>query len=76
MRARPLAERAVVVAHVAKRVVPFVESGALVVPIAASFPMPDASQAYERFAAGAKLGKVVLVNAGTSVALEEAEAET
>lgn len=76
MRARPLAERAVVVANVGKRVIPFVESGALVVPLAASYPMPDVSHAYDRFARGAKLGKVVLVNAGTSVALEEAEAET
>jgi NADPH:quinone reductase len=76
MRARPLAERALVVSAVEKRVVPFAESGALVVPIAASFPMPDAAKAYERFAAGAKLGKVVLVTGGTSVPLEEAEAES
>ena len=45
-------------------------------PIAASFPLPDASQAYDRFAAGSKLGKIVLVDAGTSVALEDAEAES
>jgi NADPH:quinone reductase len=76
LRARPLAERALVVAGVANRVVPFAESGALVVPIAASFPLPDASQAYDRFAAGSKLGKIVLVDAGTSVALEDAEAES
>ena len=76
MRFRPLAERAVVVANVAKRVIPFVESGALIVPIAASYPMPDASHAYDRFASGAKMGKVMLVDAGTSVALEDAEAET
>jgi len=31
------------------------------VPVAATFPMADAGAAYERFAAGSKLGKVVLV---------------
>ncbi|MGH2858363.1 MAG: hypothetical protein ACRDMJ_12885 [Solirubrobacteraceae bacterium] len=30
------------------------------VPITASFPLSDAPQAYERFAAGGKLGKIVL----------------
>jgi hypothetical protein len=31
------------------------------VPVAATYTMPDATSAYERFAAGAKLGKIVLV---------------
>ena len=31
------------------------------VPIAATFAMEDATDAYERFAAGTKLGKIVLV---------------
>jgi NADPH:quinone reductase len=31
------------------------------VPIAASFPMSDATAAYDRFAAGGKLGKIVLL---------------
>jgi NADPH:quinone reductase len=30
------------------------------VPIAATFPLAEVTQAYERFAAGGKFGKVVL----------------
>jgi D-arabinose 1-dehydrogenase-like Zn-dependent alcohol dehydrogenase len=30
------------------------------VPVAATFPLEDAPQAYERFKAGKKLGKIVL----------------
>ena len=32
------------------------------VPVEATFPMAEAAAAYERFAAGGKLGKIVLVN--------------
>jgi len=32
------------------------------VPIAATFPMSDATAAYDRFAAGGKLGKIVLLS--------------
>jgi NADPH2:quinone reductase len=31
------------------------------VPVAATFPMADAASAYEAFAAGGKLGKLVLL---------------
>jgi NADPH:quinone reductase len=31
------------------------------VPIAATFPLAEAAAAYDRFAAGAKLGKIVLL---------------
>jgi NADPH:quinone reductase len=68
MRSRPQANRALVIAELERRVIPFVESGAMVVPIAASFPMSEAVQAYERFSAGAKLGKVVLRTDGARVA--------
>ena len=34
----------------------------MTVPIAATFPMADAAAAYERFAAGGKLGKIVLLS--------------
>ena len=40
---------------------PLFESGALEVPIAATFPLDEAEQAYERFQAGGKLGKIVLL---------------
>jgi NADPH:quinone reductase len=36
------------------------EPGHLRVPIAETFPLEDAAEAYERFAAGGKLGKIVL----------------
>ncbi|MFZ0665246.1 MAG: zinc-binding dehydrogenase [Acidimicrobiales bacterium] len=66
MRSRSLAERAVIISAVERRVLPFVDSGAMVVPLAASFPMPHAAQAYDRFSAGAKLGKIVLMSEATN----------
>lgn len=69
MRARPLAERAMVIAGLEKQVMPFVDSGALVVPIAASYPMSHATDGYDRFAAGSKLGKIVLMSEATNVPL-------
>ncbi len=73
MRSRPLADRALVISALERRVLPLVESGELVVPIAATFPMSDASSAYDRFAAGSKFGKVVLVTEGAEVPLELAQ---
>ena len=43
-----------------KHVLPAFESGAMKVPVAASFPLDQASDAYERFTAGGKLGKIVI----------------
>ena len=42
------------------QVLPLLADGRVHVPVAATFPMSDATAAYERFAAGAKFGKVVL----------------
>jgi NADPH:quinone reductase-like Zn-dependent oxidoreductase len=36
-------------------------SGRLSVPISDTFPLAEAAAAYERFAAGSKFGKIVLV---------------
>ena len=36
-------------------------SGDLCVPVAATFPLDDVAAAYERFQAGGKLGKIVLL---------------
>jgi len=41
-------------------VLPLMESGAARVPIADTFPLDEAEAAYDRFAEGGKLGKVVL----------------
>jgi putative PIG3 family NAD(P)H quinone oxidoreductase len=60
LRARPLEQKAQVARLVEHEVLPLFDSGALRVPIAETFPLDEAAAAYERFAAGGKLGKVVL----------------
>jgi NADPH2:quinone reductase len=60
LRARPLEEKAVAARGVERHVLPLVESGAVRVPVAETFPLDEAAAAYDRFAAGGKLGKVVL----------------
>jgi NADPH:quinone reductase-like Zn-dependent oxidoreductase len=64
LRARSNVEKAVVAAAVEAHVVPLLTVGAVRVPVAATVPMADAAVAYERFAQGGKLGKVVLVAPG------------
>jgi NADPH:quinone reductase-like Zn-dependent oxidoreductase len=61
LRARTILEKAAVAGAVAAHVLPHLESGRLRVPIEATFPLAAAADAYERFAAGGKLGKIVLV---------------
>ena len=60
LRARPLEQKALAMRRVEAEVLPLFESGALTVPVAATFPLADAEAAYERFTAGGKLGKIVL----------------
>jgi NADPH:quinone reductase-like Zn-dependent oxidoreductase len=60
LRARPLEEKALAARALEHEVLPLFESGALRVPIAGTFPLDDAPAAYERFAAGGKLGKLVI----------------
>ncbi len=60
LRARPLEEKALVARAIEREVLPLFASGELRVPIAETFALADAAAAYERFAAGGKLGKVVL----------------
>ncbi len=61
LRARSLVDKALVAQSVAAHVVPLLASGAVRVPVAERFALADAAAAYERFAAGGKLGKIVLV---------------
>ena len=61
LRARPLEGKALAARGVEHSVLSALGTGALRVPIAAEYPMSDAEAAYDRFAAGAKLGKIVLV---------------
>ncbi len=60
LRARPLEEKALAARALEHEILPLFRSGALRVPIAEIFALEDAAAAYERFAAGGKLGKVVL----------------
>ena len=60
LRARPLEEKALAMRAVEREVLPLFGTRALRVPVAASYPLDEVEQAYERFEAGAKLGKVVL----------------
>jgi putative PIG3 family NAD(P)H quinone oxidoreductase len=61
MRARPLEEKAIASRLVEKQVLPLFDSGALTVPVAATYPIDQATEAYERFTNGGKVGKIVLV---------------
>jgi NADPH:quinone reductase len=60
LRARPLEEKALLARLVEHEVLPLFETGALSVPVAETFPLEEAAAAYDRFAAGGKLGKIVI----------------
>ena len=60
LRARPLEEKALAMRRVEREVLPLFASGALEVPVAATYPLAEAEAAYDRFAEGGKLGKIVL----------------
>jgi NADPH:quinone reductase-like Zn-dependent oxidoreductase len=60
LRARSLEDKAAAARAVERHVLPLLGDGRVRVPIDATFPMADAAAALDHFAAGAKLGKVVL----------------
>lgn len=60
LRARPLEGKALAARSVERSVLPLVAAGAVKVPVAATYPLERAPDAYERFRAGGKLGKIVL----------------
>ena len=66
LRNRSLEDKALAARAVERHVLPHFESGALRVPVAAKFPLDAVADAYERFAAGGKLGKIVLTSAAAS----------
>jgi len=61
LRARSLEEKATAARAVEHTVLPLLDRGQVKVPVAAEIPMAEAESAYERFAAGGKLGKIVLI---------------
>lgn len=62
LRARSLEDKAAAARAVEKHVLPHLAAGALKVPVEATYPMAEAADAYARFAAGGKFGKIVLIN--------------
>jgi len=60
LRPRPLEEKALTARAMERSVLPLLARGTLRVPLAARYPLEQAAAAYDRFAAGGKLGKIVL----------------
>jgi NADPH:quinone reductase len=60
LRYRALEEKALTARALERHVLALFERGALRVPIAATFLLDDVGEAYERFTAGGKFGKIVL----------------
>jgi NADPH:quinone reductase-like Zn-dependent oxidoreductase len=60
LRARSLEEKAMAARGVERSVLPMIANGSVTVPIAATYPLDEAEAAYDAFAAGGKLGKIVL----------------
>lgn len=61
LRARPIELKAIAAQRVEAQVLPLLASRQVTVPIAARYPMSEVVTAYEHFAAGGKLGKIVLI---------------
>ena len=61
LRPRPLEEKAATARAVERHVLPLIRAGSVRVPVAATFPLDEVAAAYERFTAGGKLGKLVLL---------------
>lgn len=62
LRARPLEGKAAAAAALERHVLPLLADGRVRVPVQETFPLERAADAYERFAAGGKFGKIVLTN--------------
>jgi NADPH2:quinone reductase len=60
LRPRPLEEKAMTARAMERSVLPMLASGAARVLVACTYPLEEAVAAYDRFAAGGKLGNIVL----------------
>jgi NADPH:quinone reductase-like Zn-dependent oxidoreductase len=60
LRSRPLEEKALAARLVEHSVLPLIQSGAVTVPVHSTYPLDKAVDAYDAFAAGGKLGKIVI----------------
>jgi NADPH:quinone reductase len=60
LRARALEEKALVARRIEQEVLPLFEGGELRVPVAETYPLDQTATAYDHFAGGGKLGKIVI----------------
>ncbi len=60
LRPRPLEEKAATARAMERSVLPLLASGQIGVPIATTYSLEQAEEAYDQFAGGGKLGKIVL----------------
>ena len=60
LRARAVEDKALTARAVERSVLPALADGTITVPVAATFPLERVADAYAAFAAGGKLGKIVL----------------
>jgi putative PIG3 family NAD(P)H quinone oxidoreductase len=63
LRARALEDKAATARAMERHVLPLFEAHRIHVPIAETFPLEEVAAAYDRFAAGGKFGKIVLLTA-------------
>jgi len=61
LRTRPLEQKADAARRLETNLMPALEDGRLRLPVDRTFPMAEATTAYEHFASGGKVGKVVLL---------------
>jgi NADPH2:quinone reductase len=61
VRSRSLEDKAFTARAMERSVLPLLAAGTVRVPIAATYPLAEAEAAYDRFAEGGKLGKIVLL---------------
>ena len=61
LRARSIEEKEDVLRRLEGHALPLLADGRLTVPVEETFPLEQAQAAYERFAAGGKFGKLVIV---------------
>ena len=64
LRARPLEQKADAARRMERHVLPLIQAGDVHVPLGQTFPHERVHDAYERFAAGGKFGKIVLEMGG------------
>jgi NADPH:quinone reductase len=60
LRSRPLEQKALTARAMERSVLPLLAAGAVAVTVAETYPLAEASAAYEHFQAGGKLGKIIL----------------